>query len=104
MVNDSTAVVAPYATLFIVPASAVAVIVHLPAPVVAPVAVPVVPLTLHGPEAAKVTPIPEEEVAYTENPLPYCTPANCERLIVWVCVLWPEDRIVKDPDTELAAS
>jgi hypothetical protein len=63
-------------------AGAVAVIVHLPAPVVVPVAVPVVAPTVQGPLAAKVTPAPDEEVALTENPLPYCTPGNCERLIV----------------------
>ena len=104
MVNDSTVVAALYAMLLIVPAAAVAVTVHRPAPVVVPVAVPVVELTVQGPLAAKVTPMPVEEVALTENPLPYCTPGNCERLIICDCVVAPEDRIVKDPDTELAAS
>ena len=68
-----------------------------------PVAAPIVAPTVQGPLAAKVTPTPDVEVALAENPLPYCTLANGERVIVGDCVLGPEDWIWKDPDTGLAA-
>jgi hypothetical protein len=101
MVNDWTAV----AVLYVLFPSAVAVIVHFPAPVVVPVAVvALVELTLHGPPVAKVNPSPEEEDALTENPLPYVTPGNGAKLMVCDCPLEPGGWIMKDPDAGLAAS
>ena len=96
MVNDWVAEAALYETLPTVPASADAVIWHGPTPVV-------VPLAVHGPDAVKLTGIPEEDDALNENVFPYCTFGNCGKLIVCDCVSEPCGRIVKVPDTELAA-
>ena len=66
-------------------ADADAVILHTPTPVMAPVAVPVVAPTVHGPDAVKLTGC--DAVALTRNVLPYCTFGNCAKLIVCDCVL-----------------
>jgi len=87
------------------PAGTDAVIVHKPAPVVVPLAVPVVVPTLHGPIAGaeKLTGCPELDVALTVNPPPYCTPGNVPKLIVCDCAVEPCGRIVNVADTGLAA-
>ena len=77
-------------------AGADAVIEHTPIPVT-------VPLVLHCPDAVKLTPKPEEDVALNEKVLPYCKFCNCGKLIVCDCVLEPCGRIVNVPDTEFAA-
>ena len=66
-----------------------AVIVHKPAPEMAPVAVPVVGLVVQGPDATKLTGSPEVEEALTENELPYCKFGNGAKVIVCDCVLEP---------------
>jgi hypothetical protein len=65
-----------------VPAGADAVILHGPTPVVPP-------LTVHGPDAVKLTCSPEEDNALNENVPPYGTFGNCGKLIVCDCVLEP---------------
>jgi hypothetical protein len=79
-----------------------AVIVHRPTPVVAP-------LGVHGPDALKVTGSPsglplDSAVALNENVPPYCTLGKVDQLIVCDCRVEPAGRIVKVPETELAAS
>ena len=85
------------------PAGDDAVIVHNPAPVVAPLAVPAVAPTVHGPDAEKLTGSEAEDDALTENPLPYCTPANGAKVMVCDCVVEPAGRIANVPDTGVAA-
>lgn len=62
--------------------SADAVMVHAPAPVVAP-------LGEHGPEVEKVTANPEEDDALGENVPPYRTFGSCGKVIVCDIVLEP---------------
>ena len=82
MVNDWVAEAALYELLPTVPASADAVILHGPTPVV-------LPLAVHGPDAVKVTCRVEEDDALNENVLPYCTFGNCGKLMVCDCVSEP---------------
>jgi hypothetical protein len=82
MENDWDAEAALYEKLPTVPASADAVILHGPTPVV-------LPLAVHGPEAVKLTGSPDDEDALNENVLPYCTFGNCGKLIVCDCVSEP---------------
>ena len=82
MENDWDAEAALYEKLPTVPASADAVILHVPTPVV-------LPLTVHGPDAVKLTGSPAEDDALNEKVLPYCTFGNCGKLIVCDCVLEP---------------
>jgi hypothetical protein len=87
MVNDWVT----EAALYVLLPDADAVIMHRPAPVVAPLAVPAVAPTLHGPVevAEKLTGSPELDVALTENPVPYCTFTNGAKLMVCDCVVDP---------------
>jgi hypothetical protein len=74
-----------------------AVILQTPAPVV-------VPLVVHGPDAEKVTVCAgAEDDALNVNVLPYCTAGNGAKVIV--CGNKPElcGRIVKAPETAMAA-
>ena len=80
-----------------------AVILHTPTPLVAPVAVPVVGPTVHGPDAVKLTDRPAEDDALTENVPPYCTLCNAGKVIVCDVVLEPCGRIMNVPETGLAA-
>jgi hypothetical protein len=78
MVNDWVTEAALY-ELF---AGADAVIAHVPTPVI-------LPLAVHGPDAAKLTAKPEEDNALNENVLPYCTVGNCGKWIVCDCRFEP---------------
>jgi hypothetical protein len=90
MVNDWVTEAALYVLLFGAgPVGADAVILHKPAPVVVPLAAPVVVFTVHGPDAEKLTGSEAEDDALTENPLPYCTFGNGPKLIVCDCVVEP---------------
>lgn len=90
MVNDWVTEAALYVLLFgAAPPAADTVILHKPAPVAAPLAVPVVAPTLHGPDAEKLTGSDAEDDALTENPLPYCTLGNGAKVIVCDCVVEP---------------
>lgn len=84
------------AALYVLLPGADAVIVHTPTAVV-------VPLVVHGPDAAKLTGWLAEDDALNENVLPYGTSCNSAKLIVCDCVLEPCGRIVNVPDTALAA-
>jgi len=99
MANDWVTAAALYALL----AGAEAVILHKPAPLVVPLAVPVAALTAHGPDAVKLTGNDAEEDALTVNPLPYCTPGNGPKVMVCDCNVEPWGRMVNVPDAELAA-
>ena len=88
------------AALYVPLPGADAVIEHTPTPVGLPL---VLPFVVHGPDAMKLTGRPEVDVALKENVLPYCTACNGAKLIVCDCVLEPCGRIVKVPDTALAA-
>jgi hypothetical protein len=85
------------------PPGADAVILHKPAPVVAPLAAPVVAPTLHGPDAEKLTGSEADDDALTVNPLPYCTLGNGAKVMVCGCVVEPLGRIVNVPDAGVAA-
>ena len=84
-------------------AGADAVMVHNPAPVVVPLAVPVDAPTVHGPDAEKLTGNEAEDDALTENPLPYCTLASGAKLMVCDCLVDPLGRMANVPDTGVAA-
>lgn len=104
IVNDWLTEAALYVLLFGAgPAGADAVILHKPAPVVEPLAEPVVAPTLHGPEAEKLTGSEAEDDAVTENPLPYCTLGNGAKVMVCGCVVEPAGKMVNVPDTGVAA-
>ena len=92
MVNDWVTEAAVYVLL----AGADAVILHTPTP-------EIVPSVEHGPDDAKLTGAPTEDIALNENVLPYCTFGNCAKLIVCAVRLEPCGRIVNAPDTVLAA-
>ena len=75
----------------------VAVIVHRPTPLMPP-------LVVQGPVALRTIGSPEEaEMPLSENLLPYCIFGKVGKMIVCDWVLEPCGRIVKVPDTELAA-
>jgi hypothetical protein len=103
MLNDCVTEAPLYVLLYACPAGAVAVILHRPAPVVVPLAVPVVVATVHGPDAEKLTSSPDVDDALTENALPYCTLGNAPKVMVCDCVVEPLGRIIKLPDAGVAA-
>lgn len=77
------------AGLYVLLPGAETVMVHKPAPVAAPLAVPEVVPTVHGPDAAKLTGSEAEDDALTEKPLPYGTLGNGPKLIVCDCTVEP---------------
>ena len=103
MLNDCVTEAALYVMLFACPPDCDAVILHRPAPVI----VTVVPLTEHGCPLAgpeKLTGSPEFDVALTAKGLPpYCTLGNVPKVIICDCVVEPCGRMVKVPDTGVAA-
>ena len=104
MLNDCVTEAALYVLLFgAEPVGADAMILHIPAPVVVPLAVPVDEPTVHGPDTTKkLTGSPELDVALTENVLPYCTVGNDPKMMVCGCVLEPCGVIANVPDTGVA--